>query len=221
MCWAAAASNVLAWGRWGTSTYNSSCGIFTQFQDHWTDNGGYAWWGYQWWINGSPPPFRSSTASYIDVPGGGNFYSQLNFSNYSVGGSTGNLLSSIDQLMHQGYGVALNISNGGTYLHVITCWGFEYDNSGDSVLYQGIFVTDSDDGQTGLVEYPLIWQNDRWYLGGTYAGWQVGSFSGLKIRELYAPTPESHTPLPPSWVLIGTGLVALLARRRRLKGIGG
>jgi hypothetical protein len=206
MCWAAAASNVLAWGHWGTPTYNTADQIFTHFQNHWTDNGGYSWWGYQWWIDGSPPPYSSPSASYIDVPGGGNFYPQLNFSNYYVGSSTGNLLSGIDGLMHQGYGVALIISNGGGTLHGITAWGFEYDNSGGSVVYQGIYVTDSDDAQTALVEYPLIWQNDQWYLGGGYAGWQLGGFMGLQTFQ---------TPLTPSWVLLGTGLAALLGRRLR------
>jgi hypothetical protein len=210
MCWAAAASNVLAWGHWGTPAYNTDAQIFTQFQNHWTDNGGYSWWGYRWWMNGSTPP--TGSASHIDVPGGGNFYPQLNFSNYYAGSSTGNLLSGIDGLMHQGYGVTLNITNGGAMLHAITAWGFEYDNSGGSVVYRGVYVTDSDDNRTALVEYPLIWQSDRWYLGGGYAGWRISSFAALQMYQ---------TPLTPSWVLLGTGLAALLGtRRRRRRGRG-
>jgi hypothetical protein len=205
MCWAAAASNVLAWGHWGTPTYNTADQIFIHFQDHWTDDGGYPSWAYKWWMNGAWPPY--SVASVPDVPGGGNFYPLLNFDGYYVYGSGGNLLmSGIDGLMHQGYGVALNITNGGSMLHSITAWGFEYDNSGGSVVYQGIFVTDSDDAQTALVEYPLIWQNDQWYLGGGYAGWQLSSFMALQPFQ---------TPLTPSWVLLGTGLAALLGRRLR------
>jgi hypothetical protein len=203
MCWAAAASNVLAWGRWGTPTYNTADKIFTHFQDHWTDDGAYPSWAYKWWMDGSPPPY--SLSSVPDVPGGGNFYPQLTFSNYYVYGAGASLLSTIDGLMHQGYGVALNISNGGAYAHAITCWGFEYDNSGGSVVYTGIYVTDSDDGTTALVKYPLLWENDKWSLGGGYMGWRLTS---LMAQHTF------HTPLAPSWLLLGTGLVALLARGR-------
>lgn len=55
MCWAAAASNVLAWGKWGTDTYDTAPKIFQHFKDHWTNNGGYSYKGWRWWFNGYSP----------------------------------------------------------------------------------------------------------------------------------------------------------------------
>jgi len=44
MCWAAAASNVLAWTKWGfpsTQTFTDETSIFQYFQDHWVDSVGF------------------------------------------------------------------------------------------------------------------------------------------------------------------------------------
>jgi len=201
LCWAAAAANVLAWGLWGTDTYINSAQIFTHFQDHWTDNGGYSSWAYNWWIDGSPPPYY--VASYPDVPGGGAFYPDLNFSDYYAYGSGANMLGTIDNLMRQGYGVAVNISNGGAMLHAITCWGFDYIYSGGEVVYQSIYVTDSDDGYYGIKKYGLSWHDDRWYITGGYLdGWRLASLMALENRD-------SQVPVPPSWLLLATGLLGL------------
>ena len=80
MCWAAAAANILDYGNWGTSQYNTAQAIFQDFVAHWTNNTGSINWAEQWWFNGSPPP--SNTNAHIDVPGGGDYYPTLNFSNY-------------------------------------------------------------------------------------------------------------------------------------------
>ena len=105
MCWAAAASNILAWGHWGTAVYNTTDLIFKHFQDHWTDAGGYPSWAWKWWFDGSPPPYN--TASHPDVPGGGKFYPTLNFYDYFVYAAGGNVMASVDNLLHQGKGVTL------------------------------------------------------------------------------------------------------------------
>ncbi len=78
MCWAAAASNVLDWGKWTTSQYNTSQTIFQYFVDHWTNQGAYMTWAYSWWLNGTPPPITTYAVS--DVPGG-NFFPTQNANN--------------------------------------------------------------------------------------------------------------------------------------------
>jgi hypothetical protein len=43
MCWAAAASNILAWTGWGYpsgTSFANEDDMFGYYQDHWTDQGG-------------------------------------------------------------------------------------------------------------------------------------------------------------------------------------
>jgi hypothetical protein len=213
MCWAAAASNVLAWGRWGTPTYNTSCSIFTQFQDHWTDNVGFASWAWKWWLNGSPPPYNSY--AYIDVPGGGNFFPDQDYTTYYTSAMGGNLMANIAAWMNQGYGVILEVDKGGTFTHSITCWGYSYANEAGSIMYKSIYVTDSDDGKTALVEYPLTWQNDMWYLGGDYTGWDILKARGFLEYSDGNEGPLTHTPIGPTWLLFSSGLLGLALHRWR------
>ncbi len=222
MCWAAAASNILSWGQWDTPLYDTASQMFQHFQDHWTDKGGYMSWAWKWWFNGSPPPY--TFASYPDVPGGGNFFPTLNFSSYYAYASGGNVMSSIDSLLHQGKGVGLVISKSGVSSHAVTAWGFSYSAPG---AYTSIFLTDSDDNYLGLREYPLIWQSNAWYLGGGYSGWKIGGVQALGYSPDYfasgydqgiqAGEGYSSVPIAPTWLLFGTGLssLLLLGRRRR------
>ena len=223
MCWAATASNILEWGGWGTSQYNTSQSIFQDFVSHWTDNTGYMSWAWQWWFNGSGPPVYS--LSYPDVPGAGDYYPTVNFSNYFSGASGGNLMAAIDLALHQGQGVGMIIGSGSSS-HAVTVWGYSYSAPRD---YTSIFITDSDDGYYGLREYPLIYQNNEWYIGGgAYSGWEIygiqtlafdPSSSTFSSLDNVPSSGESAVPLAPSWVLFGTGLSSLfLLRRRRRPG---
>lgn len=227
MCWAAAASNVLTWGGWGTATYNTTDKAFKHFQDHWTDNVGYIWIGYKYWFDGSTSPY--STLSVVDVPGGGNFYPTLNFSEYYSGSSRGNLMASIDAMMRKGYGIGLTISNGSAYSHAVTAWGFDYYY--DAVLaamqYTAVYITDSDDGILGLRKYPLELKDGKWYLSGNYSGWRVTNYQALKKRSTTLINASSFldtglnaagvapVPVPSTLVLVATGGLLLLWRRKR------
>lgn len=212
MCWAAAASNILAWGDWGTPTYTTTDQIFKHFQDHWTDDAGFANWGWKWWFNGSPPP--TSRYAVIDVPGGGNFYPALNYTEYFAYAMTGDLLAALNTLMHQGYGATLTIKKG-TLAHAVTAWGYEYTYDRGTVTYNSLFITDSDDGKLALVNYPLVW-SDGWYMGGGYSGWKITGLYTLKYNPLVPGGRVLPTPLSPSAVLLATGLALLgvLGRRR-------
>ena len=225
MCWAATASNVLDWGVWDTPTITTAPQIFQHFKDHWTNNTGVMSWGWKWWLNGSPPPYYF--ASYPDVPGGGNFYPEANYTDYYRYAGSGDLMGVMDEWMHQGYGVGLTIGKG-TGMHAITAWGFGYTLVNGGKKYTSIYVTDSDDGVTGLRNYPLTWNGEYWYLGGGYSGWSLASLSGFKFRLSPAlagatlggeelPAGEIiPTPLAPSWLLLGAGLLLLLLLNRRV-----
>jgi len=205
LCWAATAANVLAWGHWGTSAHPTSASIFQDFVEHWTDNAGYMSWAWKWWLNGSPPPYN--TYAYIDVAGGGNYFPEMSFSAYYRGASGGNLLTTLDAWMHQGYGVGLILRKGSSS-HAVTAWGFSYDSTTTVPQYKGIFITDSDDGQNALMYYSLTWQSNYWYLGEGYAGWQLYGLQALKYLPL-AAAEATPIPISPTWLLLATGLLVL------------
>ena len=149
MCWAAAASNVLAWTRWGfppARNFDDVISIFNYFQDHWIDAVGYPSQAWEWW-------FAGSDFDKVDVPGGG-FWKDSDYSfnqYYHVENNRANALTALDQFLHTGQGVVLSLvgQNGG---HEITCWGYEQDDDGD---YVGIYTTDSDDPSQGLRYYEI------------------------------------------------------------------
>lgn len=211
MCWAAAASNVLAWGKWGTSTYATAPQIFQHIKDHWTNNTSVPSYAYKWWLYGvSPAP--SKYYAYADVPGGGGFYPDLYFGDYYTG--INNSMANIDKALRNGQMTAVLINRGGPVGHVITVWGFDYTVTKKGTVYNGIYVTDSDDGVFGLRYYPLTYKDNFWLLGGSYTGWYIASGSGLKFNDMLKA--GAVVPLPGSMLLILGPLFLLgLGFRRR------
>jgi hypothetical protein len=220
MCWAAAASNILAWAGYATSTYNTQTLILKYFADHWTNAGSLPKYGWNWFLNGVLPPAWSGW-SQVTLPGG-NFWPGDYFNSLYHQATSGNLMASMASFFNSGDGVTLAIykSGGG---HALTCWGYDYTNSTGGIQYSGIWVTDSDDRVTGLKYYPVSWDstNSLWDLGGGYAGWYIGGIEALG-RNLDSPGPFSlpnpdspgAAPLPPALLLFITGLLALAPWRR-------
>jgi len=208
MCWAAAASNILAWDGYDTATYNTATLIFQYFKAHWTNAGSLPQYAWDWFLDGALPPNWSGW-SQVSVAGG-NIWPADNFSSLYHQASSGNLMASVASFFQAGDGVTLAIytSGGG---HCLTCWGYNYTNSSGVINYTAVWVTDSDDGVTALQEYPVSWDstNDVWDLGGTYAGWYIGGVEALGQN----PDPPP-VPLPPSLLLSLSGLLALLPWRR-------
>jgi len=206
LCWAAAASNILEWTGWGqVGGMTSTDQIFQYFQDHWTDKGGLPEFGWDWWFDGSNDSQGWSGWSQVDVPGGGFFpsenfaqYYQEDFSDYyGGGGGTPQAMATIDEYLHDGYGVALGIYGPGG--HAITCWGFNY-NPDDPTDYYGIWVTDSDDYKyttsppDALRYYEVEINNGRWHLQNFYGSdsWYIGGIQAL-ARTSTEPAPEQPT----------------------------
>jgi len=213
MCWAAAASNVLAWGQWGTPAYDTSATIFTHFQDHWTDNAGWPNYAWRWWFDGTAPSY--SSYSYVDVPGGGEFYPQVNFLDYYMVITGKDLMTAVDKALHSGYGVVLDIYKGFT-AHAVTLWGFDYEVVNKKKVYTNIYITDSDDNSTGLMKYALTLGSSGYTLGGSYSGWIISDALGLKLNSsLIEPLGSAPVPLPGSVFLLASGLLGLGWWRRR------
>jgi len=203
MCWAAAASNVLAWTGWGTvSGMTTSDQVFAYYQNHWTDQGGMMRYGWDWWFDGTNNSQGWDGWSQVDVPGGG-FYPGENFNDYFFrNDSDSQALSAIDSYLHSGYGVAIGIYGPGG--HAITVWGYNYNPSNPSDYY-GVWVTDSDDSKSSdsppdrLRYYEVQYSGGKWYLQNYYGSnsWYIGTVQAMAQKPGGGPPPDPPPPDPP------------------------
>ena len=54
LCWAAATSNILEYTGWGqVGGMTNTDDMFAHFQDHWTDQVGNSYYGFDWWFDGT------------------------------------------------------------------------------------------------------------------------------------------------------------------------
>lgn len=208
MCWAAAAANILDWAGWDTATYNTQTLIFQYFVDHWSDAGSLPQYGWEWWLKGTLPPGGPDYVGWARIEVlGGNFWPGVKFNSLYHAASSGDLMAAMASFFQSGYGVTLDIYKPGLdYGHALTCWGYDYTNLNGVIHYNGVWVTDSDDGVTALDYYSVSWDSTYWELGGALAGYYIGEIEAL----------GEHAPIPASLLLLGSGLL-MLAPWRRLR----
>lgn len=182
LCWAAAASNIIDWGNWGTG--NTADAVFSEFVSHWTDQGSLPGYGWRWWFDGTPTVPGPGWAS-IDVPGGGNHLdTNTFFSAYHSESSVSNALSAIDIFLHNGFGTTISIyDNNNASGHALTVWGYEY--GGTPQDYLGIYFTDSDDGVTALQYSTVAWDGQWWDMTSYGANnMHIGLVEALGVPEI-------------------------------------
>jgi len=223
MCWAATASNVLEWTGWGNvAGMTDTDQMFAYFQDHWTDEGGNMYYGWEWWFDGTNnvqgEPWASAGWSQVDVAGGG-FYPSLTFEDYhhwDPVNAEADAMADIDAYLHAGYGVGLSISAGGSIGHAVTCWGFDY-NPDTADYYTGIYLTDSDDNKGGVAprpdtlrKYGLNYTGGEWHFVDYFGGdsYWITEVQGLEKN----PIPE---PVTLAGLFLGIGSLAGYLRRRK------
>ena len=211
MCWAAAASNVLEWTGWGLDPTETGAGffnadeIFGHFQDHWTDEGGWAGCAWSWWFDGIEQPVEGlQNDSTIDEGGGGGFYPSRSFADhYNLVEEPANMMEVVDAELQAGHGVVLSIYVEDVRAHAITCWGFSFDSAHPD-YYTGIWVTDSDDGKKSLEppnqlrHYDLQQRDGNWYLEnyverGEWQIWKVESLARKDTNDLWAYAYDYET----------------------------
>jgi len=197
-CWAAAASNVLAWTGWGlVGGMTNTDQMFQYFQDHWTDQGGLMQFGWDWWFDGTNDSQGWGNWAQVDVPGGG-FYLSEDFDSYFRSQENESMaMAAIDDYLHDGYGTTIGIYGPGG--HAITVWGYNYNPSNPSQYY-GIWVTDSDDTKymenapDRLRYYEVSYISGKWYLQDYYGSdaWYIGLVQGLAQKEPSEPAPANE-----------------------------
>ena len=221
LCWAATASNMLAYTGWGFPTdtnFADADDIFDYFQDHWTNAGGNMYYGTQWWFDGINPSYQESPSSQVHASGGG-FYPDEAFSDYySWSSYDKTAMDTADGYLHDGYGVGLSLAKGDNHGgHAITLWGYKFDETtGD---YQGIYVTDSDDDKDTesapdeLAYYDLTFHDAAWYLQDYCKSdsWHITEVHGL------SQMPAAAVPIPSTALLLSTGLLYLLRGKRKFR----
>ncbi len=238
MCWAAAASNVLAWSGWTTTGLTDTDAIFKYYQDHWTDQGGWGLSAWKWWFNGVNDKEGVSGWSQVDVSGG-NFYNGVSLSDYFYtysdfqdSSTPKNTMQFIETLLTQGYGVNIGIDDFLGSAHAITVWGYAYDEHG----YLGLMVTDSDDGKSSdtppdqMTYVPVESYGNYWRLKNYYSrNWYIVDVAGLKQKPIDKVTYSSNaynplvffepvaTPEPSAITLLLFGLAGLAGFRKKLR----
>ena len=201
---------------------NNSDAVFSYYQSQFTDAGGNMFYGADWWFDGTNNKQGESGWSQDEDPndGGGGFYPSLNVNNYysfySLNSYVSNgttyyyndpntAMSTVASYMGDGMSVGLSLSGSGS--HAVTAWAYDLDASG---LFSKLFISDSDDGESGLVEYALtLLSSGYWELtgyGNAGESWYITEVHGLT---------RNPTPIPGAVWLFGSGLVGLVGLRRK------
>jgi hypothetical protein len=192
MCWAASASNVLAWTGWWVTGHNTATTIFDHFKDNWTHCGGNAVYAFQWWLDGFEQQPKST--AQLNNLSSGNFWpfekSVISYSqifNTKIFGylPSGDLLNEVKDYLYKGSGVVLGLDKVGAEIgHAITAWGFEYSGELTNPQYTAIWITDSDSRETELKKYSVNWNasNNWWDIEGYY-GYHIEEVVGLSRND--------------------------------------
>jgi len=214
LCWAASASNILAYTGWiGAPDLSSTNQIFDDFKAHWNNDVGTPIYAIQWWFDGVNPmqgrPLISAQLTDFTHTG---FYTTTLFNdNIRSAVLDSDFETTISHYVNGDVGISLKIA-WSTGSHFLTLWGI--DTATDQ-----IFITDSDDDGTVLQAY--AYDPTTRQLNYRGASRLMTAIYGLELwgADDPGPTPRPGGPVPEpnTMLLLGSGLLGLWGARKKFK----
>ena len=156
LCWAAAASNALAFTGWGFPAeggFSDEQEILAYFTQYWPNYGNNPLDGYTWWFTGT-----ESNWPHPDVQGGGGFFSDIDPSSLYHSQRGSQIMVALDDYLHDGDGVTATVrrNDGSYWFHAISIYGYEYDEFGN---YLGIYYVENHESSQTFLRYMPIYYN--------------------------------------------------------------
>jgi len=203
LCWAASASNLLAWTGWtggpGLTTHDQ---IFSFFPPYWNDQVGNPRYAVEWWFAGTNAQQGvAGWAQLTDFSHSG-FYPTLDYNTYWSRFEGWNSSKLINDFILKSLGISIRVGTAAGRGHFLTVWGWDDAE-------KTIYVTDSDSGNDVLASYTV---SDTGGLSGGYSNWSITHIYGLQKNPGWAPIPEPSTVL-----LLAFGLMAIAWRVRAIR----
>ena len=215
LCWAAATSNIIHYTGWGEKAgFNSTDDLFDMFRDSFTDMPGNAFYGLEWFFNGTYNPKKWDGWAQVKDYGNSGKY----FAKYASDCVTDCIyidhnhanIKSVTDALENGSGVGITVGwinddgerNGG---HVITVWGYICDkdfSEKDIEYYKSLIISDSDsdeqeDTNRRTAPNKLKVLNMTPFTTGNYDTWKFDGYGGVleNAAELkpYSDTLEYET----------------------------
>lgn len=248
LCWAAASSAALSWTGWygwdsgSSSLISSAADIYAEFDAGWSNRIGAPTYAYEWWMTNRTSSILPGGITFDSA--GRNFYPGVDvMTGTSVtafvkdDAAAGNeIYTWLDNYINDDRAIvaSIDVPSGpgvaGAYSHSLTVWGW------DKVTNQ-IFVTDSDDGTSGLRTYSFSTAGDKVTINN-YSNRYTSSTNVLitQITRLNLNStgllPNGYTeepgggddtqpvvPEPSTIALLGIGVLGMIVLRRRKSAI--
>ena len=197
LCWAAATSNIIHYTGWGEKAgFNSTDDLFDMFRDSFTDMPGNAFYGLEWFFNGTYNPKKWDGWAQVKDYGNSGKY----FAKYASDCVTDCIyidhnhanIKSVTDALENGSGVGITVGwinddgerNGG---HVITVWGYICDkdfSEKDIEYYKSLIISDSDsdeqeDTNRRTAPNKLKVLNMTPFTTGNYDTWKFDGYGGV------------------------------------------
>ena len=208
LCWAAAASNMLAWwqeqGMTATVVPDAPLGteaIYATFTQSWENSSGVDVYGLIWWLSGDST--SSGYDDYVDAHYRGDsttgayyeqFYTPQTIAQHTAQVQLADVAAEtlpaawadiFDASGMIALGIFRSVGTGGSLSggHSLTLWGFETNL--DTGRVQEIYVTDSDDNTTALETLAVEYDEQTGYYtvaqdGARLNGYVLGTYTYLK-----------------------------------------
>ena len=161
MCWAASASNMLAWWQYNNPEYNDLAAmntprggqeIFDTFKTAYENDGGIQAYGILWYLQGDTnedylPPLTEEGKEMGGYYGNAitQIYSErpirLGLYDVRVADSASIVSGFLKDCIVEGYSVGLGVY--GDISHAVTLWGIDYNE--ETQMIETMYLTDSDD----------------------------------------------------------------------------